>query len=569
MKRTQESLGDLVNYEAVTGIRPLEPPKIEKGYIPNFVRCSNFNKAQSRIERTMERYNRKMEQLEERVQQSNGEIASFESDLQHWEDEVGKGVGWLDRMFVDRSDPGSVEKYNEAVARHNDAIEQVRHYKERISDAMEKHDELVDRYNEAVEEARDQLATLDEEALSEIDGDIVTFLDRCTQIATKLSDSENSGDLVAALEICFIALKIYRTVEEHIDTNVARQEARGKLGEIHKLFLALCGNEDIRSSIVDLFRRNAYIVEQNVDLYSQMVQVVGSVDQNELNSMTQSLEQVFDKKVKTQFDYVGIIDPAKLDIVVDEMNQSINAIDANIAKARELFESTRQTAEAAVSAHQNGETLLATMKTNVEEIHDDLFHKGHFACDMVEEGVISDFYDREFQPAATAMRGHLVERFGEEQLDALIMGGEDRYSLEKAEAAIKQANLLRLQAQREQVDGYVKKCSGMIQELRRHIHEAEQVPRQNSDAFRLSASRLYLLSYFPLVGFIAALAISNKIEAFAAAFSSTNQVYRELGTEILAKNRTAQMTNTVLIFNIVAALVLRQAGKRLRSYMGT
>ena len=37
MNRTQEAIADLMNYEAVTAIRPLAPPEVEKGDIPGYI----------------------------------------------------------------------------------------------------------------------------------------------------------------------------------------------------------------------------------------------------------------------------------------------------------------------------------------------------------------------------------------------------------------------------------------------------------------------------------------------------------------------------------------------------
>ena len=567
MKRAQEALGELVNYDAVTAIFPLEPPTIEKKDVPTVILCSRFEKAHARTERTMDRSNRKVEQLEERIQRAKSEIISLESNLHHWSGEVGKGVGWLSRATTDRSDAGAVERYNRDVARHNDAIDQVRRYEERISDATDKHNDLVERHNEAVEEAREQLEQLTAEALAEIDNDIVAVLDRCTDIATRLCESDQPDDCMAALEVCFIALKIHHAFAEDIDTTTAREEARNKIDAIGKLFFELSQSSVSHNALVTLFRGNADLIAKNTDLSPQIVHVTGGADQRVLGSMTQSLQEVFGEKFGSNFKYMGVVDPTELDVVVVRMNESIASVNANIAKAKMLFDSTQETARAALVAHQSAETLLLQMKANVEDIGDELFHRGHFACQMVSKRMIDELYGRELRPAAATIRGYLMAEIGEEQLDALAMEHEDRYAIKGAETTIQDANLLALQTQREQVDVHVNLLSGVVQKLKRQISEAERVPLYNSDAFRSSISNLYLLSCVPILGFIAALVISNKIKTFATAFSSTNQTYQELATEIVTKNRTVQIINMALIVNFVAAVILMQTGKRLRSYM--
>jgi glutaredoxin 2 len=585
MKRTQEALGNLVNYKVVSGIRPLEPPKIEKKDIPQFILCQNFDKAMQKVERTMERYDNKVNELQARLQQSQNDIEAQKETLKR----VDPGQGY----FVDRRDP-------QAVARYNDRLEQARRLTERINDAIDKHQDLIARHNDAVREAEEKLEELTQEAKLVIDDDIVAFLDKCTQTATKLSGSENSEDLVAAIETSFIGLKISNSFEEHIEGNVARKDARERVSEISNLFAKLCANEEARNYLADLFRRNAYLIEKNAELYSQVAEVIEGVDQKELSSMTGSLQQALGEEFKTDFKYEGIIDPSKLEAVVVDIHKTIDAINANIAKVKELNDSTKATAEAGVNAHKNAESLLANMNTNVEAMRDDLLFKGHFACDMLDEAVIEDFYHKDLRPAGTALREHLVSLIGEEQIDALVMEKEDRYSIGKAETAIKRADLLRLQSQRDKVHGHIGKLSDMIKKAEADIQKAGEVPRKNADEFRSSASTLYVLSHFPVFGFAFALGILGKIKKFAPGFSSTNEIYRKLGAETLAKNKTMQTVSlilagvlgiggmiiflavpittevaanvgipgAVLVFYLITWAILGGAGKKLQSYIG-
>jgi formylglycine-generating enzyme required for sulfatase activity len=566
MRRTQEILGDLVNYQKITDIRPLDPPKIKKVDIPDFVLCTKFSKVQEKKQRKTEQYNQKIQQIEERIKQNEEVITSLKSAMQKAESQIGKGVGFFSQP--DPTDVYAVNRYNEAVARHNDAIEQVRRYKEKISVAIDKHNDLVEQRKETIQEAQDELEKLNEEAQTVIDEDVIVIFDKLIGVAAKLLDKGNTDDLMATTEICFMMLKMHNAFNDHIDTSVAREKMRENLVEVCKLFSTLHA-KGIRNAITDVFRRNITVAKQNADIYTHFAQVVGGVNQDEMSAMTASFEQVFHKHTKIQFDYVGIIDPNELAKVIEEMYQSINEIEANITKAKELFDSTHQTADSGMVAHQQADALLMTMKTNVEEVQDILFYTGHFAWDMVDEEVISNFYRQELLAIVAEIRKHLVEQVGSEQLQELARGGEDKYSIKKAEVNIKQSDLLRLQSQRKQVDEYVKKSADMIKDLRHKISEAEQVPNQNADSFRSSTSVLYILSCFPILGFIYTLFILKKIDAFSTAFRSNNQTYRKLGDEILAKNQKIEMVNIVLVFNVLAAIILGQVSKRLQSYLGT
>lgn len=531
MKRTQEALGNLVNYELITKIRPLEPPIVEKGDIPKFILCQNYEKAMQKVERTMERYNRKVNELRARLQQSEAEIEAMQKTYR----EVHPGKGY----FVNEKNPDAVHRYNSR-------LRQAQGIADKISDTSDKHEDLIERHNDAVREAEEKLEELTEEAKLVIDEDLVVVLDKCAQTTQKLADSENSEDLVASLEVGFIGMKIFKSFEEHIEGATARRETRDRIGEIDDSFAELCANEDARNYFVDIFRRNLYLVEKNAELYDQVVEVVGSVDQAKLDEMTQPYRPAFEKKFNTSFKYEGIVSPSELSGVVSQINKSIVTMNDSIAQVTELNASTQVGAESGVKVHQDAESIFATMKNNVEEIRDDLLHTGNFECDLVDEEVIEDFYSRDLRPAVVAFREHLVGEIEEEQLDRLVMADEDRYSIGKAEAAIKQADLLRLQAQRNQVDGHVKKLNGMIKDAETDIQKSGEVPRKNAEAFRSGVSTQYILSLFPVIGFAFAMGILGRIKKFAQGFMSTNEIYRKLGTETIAKNKTMQMVNLIL-----------------------
>ncbi|MBU1626905.1 hypothetical protein KKB18_06000 [bacterium] len=585
MKNTQDTLGNLVNYKAIFEIQPLELPKVEKRDIPKFILCQNFDKARQKIDRKMERYNNKVDQLKGKIQQSEIDIAAMQKQQQKWSRKSST-------FLLDRTDVKAVEKQNHAADNANRLLE-------KIQIAFERQEDLMEQHNEAIEEATEKLEEMNQEALLVIDEDIVTVLDKLTQTINKFSDQENPADLASALEICFIALKVFNTFEEHIDGNVPRKDAKERVAEIIKLCARLCEKGTVRNFFVDLFHRNTSLIKKNADLYNHLVEKVKSVDKEELSTMTQRFQVIYSKTLNTDFKYEGIVDPSELEAVVVEIRKTIDAVKANIGMIKELYNNSKATAEAGVNAQQNVVSLLTTMKTNMEEMRDDIFVKGHFACDMVDKAVIEDFYNKDLRPAVTGLREYIVGNIGKEQLDTLFMEGNDRYSIEKAETAIKQAGLLSLQAQRDQTNEHTKKLSAMINDRETDIQKADEVPQKNADAFRSATSILYISSLLPVIGFAFALSILSKFTKFSLAFKSNNKVYRELGSIILSKNKTMQTVNlvigvvlgiggvgvlfglnvspevffnvgipgTVLVFYLITWKILAISGKKLKSYI--
>lgn len=534
MNRTVESLANIINYDNVRGINALVPGKIQKDQIPTFILCSNYEKAMSKLDQKLERYIAKLKSIE-------GDIALQKEIIQKAN---------YNTSYVDRTSSSSVARYNDWI--------------DRGRKAAEKHDELVDKYNDNLRELKEKREDLTQDALIAIDDDIVAVLDKCNKVAYKLSESQKSDDLVSATEICFLELKIYSAFDDLIDGNAARKDARDRIAEVNQLLPKLCADEQVRNHMNDLFRRNIYLVEKNAEQYGQITQMLGAVDQVAMDGMIQALQKIYGEKFNTTFQYEGVVDPAEIDKILSNINAVITALNDNISRTKKLAQSTKTLAEAGTKAHQGAETLLEAMKTAKEDMANDLIHEGpfHFVSEMLNESVIDEFYQRDLKPAISSFRDHLAGIIGEENLDTLLMAVDERYSIGKAEAAIQQANLLRLQAERDKVDKHIKDLSQKISAAQSHIKQVQQIPEQNAETFQSEVSTQYMLSCLPFIGFAFALGILQRIKKFEPAFKSTNEVYKNLGTFALVKNRVMMKVILILggILGFGGAFVFFAAG---------
>jgi hypothetical protein len=560
MKRTVEEVGSLVNYERINQIKVLDPPTLEKAKIAwceetpdGLITCQNYEKAKRKIAQTMERYTQKTATLAAKVAELEAEIAHLTKEIKKRTD--GSFMGDMMGQTLSGTKPGmfdNAEEHNKKAAKYNAILDLVRRLEDQRQKVIDKREDAVEKHNEAVEEGNEKLAELNNEALTVIDDDIVAVLDKCTKAAERLSNTPNSPDRLAALEIAFIELKLYNILEAHIDGNVQRKECKERFNEVGALFTKLCVSEHVSNHVADLFRRNIYLITKNAELYGQVCNVLAGVNQGALDAQVRALGQVFGEAFNTQFDYEGTVDPSAVDSIINKIKDSIVAVKRNIAKATELAASTKPLAEAATNADQGARALFGTMKSNLEGMSGEILGPGHFACEMVHETVIDDFYHRDLRPGVVTLRQQLVAEIKEEHLDALLADDKDRYSMAKTEAAINQAKLGRLQAERDKVDAHVRKLTGLIAELESHIGKAENVPQANADAFRADSSTKYMLACIPFIGLFVAFGILGKIKSFEAAFKSTNRIYQDLAAEILAKN--AQMMTVSLVLAGVAGI---------------
>jgi len=579
-------IGQFLDYGKLSAIHPLKMPKINKQDIPSYIYCPRYEKAKNSLEQKSELYRSKVDRCNVAIQELEQTIEAMKR--KHSSLDPGSGF-WLDKTDA------------QAVARYNDRIYQMRRMTDKIQNAIEKHNDLIDKRAEVIEEAKEKLQELTSEAMLVIDDDIVEVLDRCAQIVNKLAGSQIPDDLVSAIDICLIEMRIFALFEDLIEGNAQRKDVRAHITEVNEIFAKLCANENLMNYLVDMYRRNQNLIQKNADICQQAIQALASVDQGRLTNLTQSVDAALTEKINTSFEYKDIVDPAQLDKVIVQIKQTITALNQNIVKANEAVTAASDFAKIGVSADQQAKTLLSSMKSNVEAMKNDIISQGHFTIQLIDEAVIEDFYHKDVRPAATVLRKHLVGAIGEGEINNLVKNGKDRFSLEKVESAIKQANLVRLQVASDKVPAHIKNTTALIKSAESDIQKAGEVPKQNADALNAELGSKYIQACLPIIGLFAAIRILGRLKTFEPAFRSTNQIYQDLANDLLAKN--SKMTNiiaviggslglggiavffilkneiadsvtvylglpgTVLVLYVITVLLLTTVGKRLRSYL--
>ena len=516
--KAADSLESIVRYGRMSAIHCLRPPSIKKSDIPDFISCEHFAKAKAKVRRVMERYESKVSDLKQRLGDSDANVEA----LRRAQRDVDPGKGF----FVNESNPRAVAKYN-------NRLREARRLGEKIEVAIDKHNDLVDRHDEAVNEANERLEELTEEALTTIDDDIVAVLDRCLKIIGKLSRSQSSDDVFGAFETTFVALKVSATFDDFIEGNAARSDCKARTVELWRAFCELCQTDDVNNHIADIFRRNIYLIAENAKLYGEIHSPLSRVDQSALDEAVRALKTAIGREFETFFEYEGVVDPTELNALVQRMTQTIAGANEAIRAIREAHSSSGQLSTLAVELDGSVSGILKTMRSNVNGLENLLVRPGHFLHELLEDGVIEDFCTREARRALSAVRTRLVESVEERQVDIVLEAPEDLYRVDAAAAAIKGANLQRLERARSPAKSRVAALQQIIQAIESDLAGAGEVPQQNADAVRGKMNVGYAVSFLPWLGVIWAAMALSKVGEFAPAFRSPVEAYRDLGAELL------------------------------------
>jgi len=539
MNKSAENVGQLLNYEKFSNINLLGLPKVEKKDIPDYIQCPKYNKAKQKMDKTMERYTGKVDRLKSDLRQMKRNIEEMIKDRSDWQRKAN--------AYCDTSSASSV-------ARQNHAAENANRLLDKIEAAQEKHDDLIDRIKEAEDEASEKLEELTLETLEAIDDDIPMVINRIADIVSNLASSEEPDDLLAALDICLIGLRIHALFNDLIDDNNARKESKEGIAKINQYFSSLCAEEKIKNYMVDIYLRNLDLIRKNALISQQIDDVVASVDQTQLDVLSKYINTVLAAKVETKFDYIRVIDPAEINRIVEKIKNAIDSLKLNIEKAKSFQAVGTQAVtlgKAGVNADQQAKSLRDSMQKYVDAL-DGPLEQNHFAVQIIDEAVIEDFYQKDLRVAATALRKHLVDTIGEDNFKGVIKAGDDRFSLKKGQTAIDKANLTRLQSTLDKIPRYIKEQKDQITSAETDIEKANEVPKKNADALNAELASKYGIACIPVIGFSAAIGIHNRVQKFEAAFRGTNQIYKDLGSALLEKNK--KMNIVALIINAIIGI---------------
>ena len=575
-----EKIGELLDYEKLSAIHLLKMPKIKKQDIPSYIKCPKYEKAQINLKQKMERYVNKVDRCIDALRDSHQNIEA----MKRRRDELDPGGGF----WVDKEDA-------QAVARYNDRLDQMRKMTDKIGYAIEKHNDLVDKRTEAEEEAKEKLEELTLEALAVIDEDVALTINRIEGIVNDLASSEDAEDLVAAIDVCSIALRIYAMFDDFIDDNNARKECKEGIAKVNQTFSTLCAKKSVQNYMIDIYRQNLDLVQKNASICQQIDGVLGSVDQKQLDTLSKSIDELLAEEFDTKFDYSNVIDPAEIDKIVDKIKKTINSLKLNIEKAKALQAIEAPAVvlgKAGTNADQQAKSLMASMQSNVDALNCPLT-QNHFAIQTIDEAVIDDFYQKDLRTAVTALRNHIVNTIGEANFEGVLKGEDDRFSLKKAQNAIDKANLTRLQDALNKIPHYISELTEKITSAESDIQKANEVPKRNADTLNTELNSKYNFAWFPIFGLFSVIGIQSRVKTFEPAFRSKNQIYKDLGNLLLEKNMKTSKTimiigailgfggiaiflglnrgigvpTTVLAFYGITFLVLKSVEKRLRSFL--
>ena len=549
MKKSAEKLGQLLNYEKLSSIPLLGLPQVDKKNVPDYIQCPRYERAKGRLDTKMERHNTKIAQIKNDIASCHEQIISMTREA---------------NMLAGRTEADRGEAMALAI-RGIDTVARRAALLQLIPKTSDKHDDYIDKLKDAEEDAKESLEELTIQALQSIDEDIPMVINRIGGISENFANSDDADDLLAAIDVCTIGLRVYAMFEDLIDDNRERKEAKEGITKINQTFSNLCVKDSTKNYMVGIYRRNLDLVQQNSAIAQQIDSVLASVNQTQLDTISQSINEILSENFDTKFDYSMIIEQTELDKIIGKINDTIDSLKTNIDKA-EAFKAVDALAvelgKAGVNADQQAKSLRASMQSNVDTLGDPLT-QNHIVIQIINEAVINDFYQKDLRMAVSGLRKHIVDTIDEANFESVFKGGDDRFSLQKAQTAIENAKLGRLQVALDKLSPHIKDLTGKItgaetdirkanETLKDNIQKADEIFKQRAQGLRADASLKLDVSCIPVFGMFTAIGVRGKIKEFETEFRGGNQLYKDIGNELTEK--TKKMSMAALIINLLVGL---------------
>ena len=236
MKKSADKIGQLVNYEKLSGLQLLSLPQVEQKDVPNYIQTPKYDKAKSKLDTKMEKHTTKIARIQGDVRDQGALYDALNA-------ERDKLAGKADPIFG--VNENNIDSVNAARTRRNDLLEQMRK-------ASDKRDDYIDKLKEAEEDAKEALEELTAEALQVVDEDIGVVINRLEGVASNLAASDDAGDLLAAIDVCLIALRVHAMFDDLIDDSGSRRECKEGVAKINQTFSTLCADDDIQNYMMPI-----------------------------------------------------------------------------------------------------------------------------------------------------------------------------------------------------------------------------------------------------------------------------------------------------------------------------
>lgn len=512
--------------------------------LSGIIQANNYKRVKDSIDKFKERCLNQLSTAKERVDEKKLDLKAAEDKVSR--NEPGNGPSDL---FLNRSDQGSINRYNEKVERHNHQVELYRRYIDQRDRARERYDDALDSYKEKEADIQEQILEREEALKPALDSDMVAFLGKLQQLVNDCL--HNKSLIFESFILLFMAKVSYVFLYDRIESASDRSNANNIFTNLQReLDLLVKGHQDaIKQGFIDMVEYVNDVFKTNENTFNDMQILLNELPYDVCSENEEPAEAFIALDVDTNFQYQDIIDPSLLAKVSAQIHQRRDAFSSKKKDIDEFVMNLSEVFEKIYSILLQSKDQLHRMHENKDKNLGEAFEHAQFILGVFEESV-QDQYLKNQQDIFEEIQLDIETAMGVNlpQLLSIILTTK-LLTVSAEEAISNNPNFDFLDMKPKLVDKSKSFHAG-IKELDSQLTEIDQQPKKHAEEFRGKAQKLLVASVLPIGNLVALFPIHQELNRFAPALESQNPIYTDL-----RKSLSSKFNSFFIVHTVVAVLI--------------
>jgi len=509
--------------------------------LANIIKADNYAKTKKKVADFAAREEQKLEDFRQQsvlTKQAELEEAQNRADANR----PGSGPSGL---FLDQTDRNAVARHNQKVDEHNNQVEFYRTLIVKRDRAKENLDSALEKLREKKDDSEEKIREKMEELKPALDQDMAAFLGKLQQLV--FDCFHNKALIFETFVLLFMAKKayvfLYDRIESNSDRNTASNTFRQLNGELESLVEKHVddlkfGFSEIVGYVYDCFKENEEILDA---IQKQLEQLPYDICRNN-DSSAHSLASL---SVDTKFQYKDIIDPTELarmeGHIQDRREQFVNNI-AEIEAFSNNLASTFNTIAEVLADSKNKHQKICQ---NKEDKLGEAFDYSRFVLGIFDEEV-QDEYLKQQKVLLEAMQLEIETSLGTNLPKLLKTILETELLSISAAKTIENDPGFAFLGYRQKIQKKRQEFLDGVKALDRQLQEIAKQPQEKSEEFTKKIQTLLGISVVPIGNLGALFPLHQETTKFLPALSSGHPVYSELRETVKSKLQVFCISHAVI-----------------------
>jgi len=514
--------------------------QVDNDQLAEAIRGASYERTAKRIGEFRARCEQQLETAMQRVKQVEAEYDSLVAKA----DANNPGKPPSD-IWVTKSDPNSVNKFNEKVDRYNNKLDLYRRICDQAERAKERLQDAVAVFEDKKADLEQQIQDRRQELIPALDQDIVATVGKLHKVCS--GSANGGGPMFSAFLTSFMAKKTADFLLERVDAVDHRRTADEIVKEIDGV-LDNCVSKG-GSEIMDGFREAATFLklrlDNNAEVLSHIKEELSNLPNDVCKDATQKAEQLLQTNREISLDYQSIVDPAELAGVEKKIQETKSLIQNDIAAIEGLIKEMEPVWDSVTGTRVIVDEELNKMHEYKRTEIDPLLYDVSFVLSPLDPSQRDRYFPGQAGWFEDAQK-ELDKGIGRPLNDLISEITNTELLTRTASDIINQNPAFGFVSYRDELNKKREELKKSIEGLDSALAEIGEIPRQLSEELGKKMSIMLGFSLIPVGNVISAFSIMGLLKKFLPALSGTNPCFVEIRPKLAKRLQTFSYVHVLL-----------------------